>query len=201
MPDEQIAEIKEKAAEIHGGNAGGHGFDHVMRVYRTALLLADSYPECERDIVAIAALLHDVDDHKLTGTSDNGNANARRIMDECGVDPETAEEVCAAVGSVSFSRNGGAPASALEGRLVQDADRLDAVGALGIARTFAYGGSRGRSLFDSRRHFDEKLLKLKALMNTPEAAEMAAERHRFMEEFLKEFDAETCPETRGEAEK
>ena len=139
-------------------NADGHGLEHALRVYRTALHLAKSAPAADPLVVALGALLHDADDHKLFHTEHN--ANARRFLTEQGVDAETA-------------------------------DRLDAIGAVGIARTFAYGGKHGRTPEDSIAHFHEKLLLLKDLMNTEQAKALAEERHAFMEAFLRQWDRET----------
>ena len=94
------------------------------------------------------------------------------------------------INSVSFSKNRGKTPESIEGKIVQDADRLDAIGAIGIARTFAYGGRSGRTLEETLEHFDEKLLLLKDEMNTPEAKKMAEDRHVFMESFLKEYNRE-----------
>ena len=101
------------------------------------------------------------------------------------------EEIIAAINSVSFSQNRGKRPETLEGKIVQDADRLDAIGAVGIARTFAFGGEHGRSLDSSILHFHEKLLLLKDEMNTETARQMAEERHAFMLEFLKRYEKET----------
>ena len=163
MIDEAINYIRELFAE----NADGHGFEHAMRVYRNALLIAETEPEADRLVVSLGALLHDADDHKLFSTENN--ANARRFLEAQGVDRETADRICGAVNSVSFSRNRGKHPDTVEGRIIQDADRLDAIGAIGIARTFAYGGKHGRTPEDSIAHFHEKLLLLKDLMNTEKA--------------------------------
>ena len=184
MIDEAINYIRELFAE----NADGHGFEHAMRVYRNALLIAETEPEADRLMVSLGALLHDADDHKLFSTENN--ANARRFLEAQGVDRETADRICGAVNSVSFSRNRGKHPDTIEGRIIQDADRLDAIGAIGIARTFAYGGKHGRTPEDSIAHFHEKLLLLKDLMNTEKAKEMAESRHAFMEQFLKEWEQE-----------
>ena len=175
--------------ELFAGNADGHGFDHTLRVWRNAMLIAETEPECDRETVALAALLHDADDHKLFATENN--ANARRFLEDHGITGEKAERICETVNSVSFSKNRGKRPETPEGRIVQDADRLDAIGAVGIARTFAYGGKHGRTPEDSIEHFHEKLLLLKDMMNTEKAKELAGARHAFMEEFLREWDAET----------
>ena len=174
--------------ELFAENADGHGFEHAMRVYRNALLIAETEPEADRLVVSLGALLHDADDHKLFNTENN--ANARRFLEAQGVDRETADRICEAVNSVSFSKNRGKHPGTVEGRIIQDADRLDAIGAIGIARTFAYGGKHGRTPEGSIAHFHEKLLLLKDLMNTEKAKEMAESRHAFMEQFLKEWEQE-----------
>ena len=107
------------------------------------------------------------------------------------VSPEMTERICRDIASVSFSKNRGRKPETLEGRIVQDADRLDAMGAVGIARTFAYGGEKGRPLKDSVSHFHEKLLLLKDLMNTEAGRALAEERHAFMLAFLAELEKET----------
>ena len=101
------------------------------------------------------------------------------------------ERICDTINSVSFSRNRGRAPETLEGKIVQDADRLDAMGAVGIARTFAYGGEHGRPVADSIQHFHDKLLRLKNLMNTETGRRMAEHRHEFLEAFLREYEAES----------
>ena len=184
-----IDAAKEYIAALFRDNAGGHDAAHTLRVYRTAMMIARREGGCDLRIVALSALLHDADDHKLFKTENN--ANARAFLDGQGVDAESAERIIRAVNAVSFSRNRGRRPDTPEGRIVQDADRLDAIGAVGIARTFAFGGEHGRSLDDSIRHFHEKLLLLKDEMNTPTGRALAEERHRFMLRFLDEYARET----------
>ncbi len=174
--------------DLFAENADGHGFDHSMRVYRNALRIMKTEPAADRLVVSLGALLHDADDHKLFHTENNGNA--RRFLREHGIRPDIEERICEAVNAVSFSRNRGRIPETIEGRIIQDADRLDAVGAIGIARTFAYGGKHGRTPEASIAHFHEKLLLLKDLMNTEKAREMAESRHTFMEQFLREWERE-----------
>ena len=188
MQDELIGAAVDYARALFAGNADGHGFDHTMRVYRNAMEIARE-EDCDRQIVALAALLHDADDPKLFSTADN--ANARAFLNSHGADEEMTERILAAVNAVSFSKNRDRKPDTVEGQIVQDADRLDAIGAIGIARTFAYGGGHGRGLEDSIGHFHEKLLLLTDLMNTLTAKSMAAERHRFMLDFLREWARET----------
>jgi uncharacterized protein len=193
MRKEQIVEDAVRyVRDLFEGNSDGHGFDHTMRVYRTALQIADSEPECDRLVVALAALLHDADDDKLFSTENN--ANARAFLASRQVPPDVAEQIVTAVNAVSFHKNRGKTPETPEGRIVQDADRLDAIGAVGIARTFAYGGRHGRTPESSVGHFHEKLLLLKDMMNTPKAAEIAERRHAFMESFLREWALETGEE-------
>ena len=177
--------------ELFLGNADGHGFDHSLRVWRNAMMIAEE-EICDPQIVSLAALLHDADDHKLFATENN--AIARKFLEEHRIPPETANRIYAAVNAVSFSKNKGKRPETAEGRIVQDADRLDALGAVGIARTFAYGGGHGRPPEESIAHFHEKLLLLKDMMNTAKAREIAEERHAFMEAFLREWDRETGAE-------
>ncbi len=174
--------------ELFRDNTGGHDAAHSLRVFHNAMRIADSEPACDREIVAMAALLHDADDHKLFHTENN--ANARLFLQENRVPARQIERICEAVNSVSFSQNREKVPETLEGKIVQDADRLDAIGAVGIARTFAYGGEHGRSLEASVQHFYDKLLLLKDRMNTETARQLAEKRHGFLEAFLRELAEE-----------
>ncbi len=187
--DQLEREALDYIRELLRDNADGHGPDHALRVYRSAMRIADGEPGCDRQITALAALLHDADDDKLFDTENN--ANARAFLEAHRVPAETAELVIRAVNEVSFHKNRDRKPSTPEGKIVQDADRLDAIGAVGIARTFAFGGARGRSLASSVQHFDDKLLLLKDLMNTETARGIAEKRHAYMEGFLREWRLET----------
>ena len=192
-------DIIEKAIEfarsMFDGDSGGHDFDHTMRVYRMAVRLAVA-EGADREIVALAALLHDVDDRKLFPETCENLGNARNFLHSHEVDLEKIEKILRIISQVSFS--GGKVPDTLEGKCVQDADRLDAMGAIGIARTFAYGGSKGRRIHDpagedkttSVQHFYDKLLRLEGLMNTETGRNMAKDRHQYMEDFLQHFYAE-----------
>ncbi len=190
--DQIIAAAEKYIRALFAGNADGHGVDHTLRVYRNAMMIAETEPEADREIVALGALLHDADDHKLFSTENN--ANAREFLVSQGVSPMKADRICGVINAVSFSKNRGKRPDSVEAQIVQDADRLDAIGAVGIARTFAYGGKHGRATEDSIGHFYDKLLLLKDLMNTPKAKEMAASRHAFMEAFLQEWEKEIPPD-------
>jgi len=161
--------------------------------------------------VQMAALLHDVDDIKLSPDTYSEKKNAVSFMTAGNVDRKTIEAVCKIIDSVSFVGTDSVIPETIEGKCVQDADRLDAMGAIGIARTFAYGGSKGRAIYDheikpkpgmnkeeyrnnenstSINHFYEKLLLLESMMNTSEGRRLAKRRMAVMQEFLDEFIAE-----------
>ena len=175
--------------ELFSQNSDGHDLEHSLRVYKTAMRIAENYDHCNKKIVALAALLHDADDHKLFYTKDN--ANARKYLSVNDVQSDEIDTICEVINSVSFSKNKWDVPKTVEGRIVQDADRLDALGAVGIARTFAYGGKNGRSLEDSIQHFHDKLLLLTEHLNTEEAQKIGEERQKLMISFLEEFKKET----------
>ena len=184
-----ICKAIEYVKTLFSGNSDGHDANHTLRVYKNVQLLSESYPEADSFISSLSALLHDVDDHKLFKTQNNDNA--RNFLQENGLSEELIENICEIINSVSFSKNKGKTPRTIEGQIVQDADRLDAIGAIGIARTFAYGGRAGRSLEDSIQHFYDKLLLLKDEMNTEAALKIAMVRHEYMENFLKEYFEES----------
>ena len=191
-----IDKAMEFAREIFAGDGSGHDFDHTMRVYRMATRLA-AEEGADLETVQLAALLHDVDDRKLSPETCENHLRAVTFLKENGVNAEKIDRIVEIISQVSFSANKGIPTT-LEGKCVQDADRLDALGAIGIGRTFAYGGSRGRRMYDPEKqdsdatiqHFYDKLLLLKDRMNTPTGRRMATEREQFMHSFLEQFYAE-----------
>lgn len=174
--------------DVFSNDFGGHDVEHSIRVYRNALQIADTEPTCNRLIVSLAALLHDVDDHKLFNTVNN--ENARLFLYKHQIDEDVIDAICEVINGVSFSKNRGKRPSSIEGMIVQDADRLDAIGAIGIARTFAFGGEHKRRLTDTIQHFYDKLLLLKDEMNTTEGKKIAEYRHQIMVEYLKELKKE-----------
>lgn len=196
-------------AGLFAGDSTGHDEQHSLRVWRNALLIADEAGG-DRFVIQLAALLHDADDAKLFPESAGGLLHARAFLQECGVPQDTAEHVCACIRTVGFKGGHNAPPATLEAEIVQDADRLDAIGAIGIARTFAYGGAKHRAIYtpgeepqhyssseayasstgSSISHFYEKLLLLRGLMHTPAARRIADQRHAYMEAFLTQFLAE-----------
>lgn len=184
------------ARAVFGGDASGHDFDHTLRVYHMATRLATE-EGADLQTVQLAALLHDVDDRKLSPETYEGKLRAVSFLKENGVTAEQIDNIVDIISRISFSAQLPPPAS-IEGKCVQDADRLDAMGAIGIARTFAYGGSRGRRMHDpegvdknsSIQHFYDKLLRLKDTIHTPAGRRMAEERDRFMRQFLEQFYGE-----------
>lgn len=195
---------------IFADDFSGHDYHHTMRVYRLAMQIAEQ-ENANMLIVQLAALLHDVDDVKLSPETHEAKKNAVGFMKNNGVDDKAIASVCKIIDEVSFAGIDSVVPSTIEGKCVQDSDRLDAMGAVGIARTFAYGGSKGRKIYDpdtkpltnmnkadyqqnhnstSINHFYEKLLLLKDMMNTETAKKMAEHRQAVMEDFLEEFMAE-----------
>lgn len=187
-----IAEAMAFIETLFSEDCSGHDVAHTKRVYRNAMMLAKTEPQCDTFIVALAALLHDADDHKLFSTENN--ANARKFLAEAGIQAPETERICQIINSVSFSKNRGNRPETIEAMIVQDADRLDALGAVGVARTFAYGGQRKRPMEDSIQHFYDKLLLLKGEMNTEAGKKIARTRHDFLEQFLRAWDEETNPD-------
>lgn len=191
-----VEQAKTYARHIFTGDASGHDFDHTLRVYHTAVLIAGE-EGADLLTVQLAALLHDVDDRKLSPDTAENLDNALAFLREHQLSDAQIRAICGIISQVSYSKHPGPPTT-LEGKCVQDADRLDAMGAIGIARTFAFGGNRGRRLHDptgndpatSVAHFYEKLLLLKDLMNTSTGKRLAQDRDTFMRAFLDQFYAE-----------
>ena len=193
------------------GEASGHDWWHVYRVWKMAKRIGKE-ENADMFVVELAALLHDISDWKFNdGDDDIGPKLAREYLQTQNVNEQNIAHICEIIKDLSFK---GAKVKTkmktLEGMVVQDADRLDAIGAIGIGRTFAYGGHKGYEMHNPEikpelhdsfekykhsnsntiNHFYEKLLLLKDLMNTKSAKKLAKHRHEVMEEFLKEFFAE-----------
>ncbi len=188
MNERIIEDAQAYIKNVFKNNADGHDANHSIRVYKNACRIAKGYPESNHMVVSLASLLHDVDDHKLFSTENN--MNARVFLYSQKVEDDMVEFICEVINGVSFSKNKGKKPESIEGKIVQDADRLDAIGAIGIARTFAFGGKNGRSLESSLQHFNDKLLLLKVDMNTEEAKKIAEIRHVYMQRFLSEIREE-----------
>ena len=193
------------------GDSSGHDWQHIDRVRRTALAIGRE-EGADLSVVELAALLHDVADWKFhDGDDEIGPETAASWLRSLNVDDETVAHVREIVATISIKGAGvPTPMRTLEGEVVQDADRLDGIGAIGIARAFAYGGFRGLPMHDPEaepflaataeaykahrgstiNHFPEKLLLLAGRMNTAAGRRLAAERHAFMERFLEQFHAE-----------
>ncbi len=189
------------------GEGSGHDWYHIERVYNTANLLCRE-ENADEFIVSMTALLHDIDDWKFSIQNDTNTTITEDFLKSLEVDEESINKIVEIIKTISYK--GGIVDSTqktIEGMIVQDADRLDAIGAIGIARAFAYGGNKNRQIYDPNidpikftsldqvknennhtiNHFYEKLLKLKDLMNTETAKDIANKRHKFMETFLEEF--------------
>lgn len=190
------------------GEGSGHDWWHIYRVWRTSQRIGQA-EGADLLVVELAALLHDIADWKAHGGNVAvGPETARQWLLSLRVEETLIEQVCRIIADISFKGIGvEQPELSLEGKVVQDADRLDALGAIGIARTFAYGGAKGRLIHDpdvsptehqtaesylrsdgtSVNHFYEKLLLLKDRMNTTTGSIIAEKRHQFMEEYLQRF--------------
>jgi len=209
MNKEQI--INQTAEHIKAklsGEGSGHDWWHIYRVWKNAVHISQ-HETVNLFVVELAALLHDIADWKFHNGDENiGPKMAREWLESLSVKEKTITHVCEIIKHISFKgANVENKINTIEGLVVQDADRLDAIGTIGIARTFAYGGSKGREMYNpdikpathnsfeeyknnqsnTINHFYEKLLLLKDKMNTETAKNIAQKRHIIMENFLKEF--------------
>ena len=201
-----IADAIEFVKNIFKYDSSGHDYFHTLRVYKTATGIAER-ENANLIIVQLAALLHDVDDIKLSPQTHANKDRAVAFLREHDVADATIETICNIIGEVSFRGTDSVVPQSIEGKCVQDADRLDAIGAIGIARAFAYGGSLNRVMHDPEikpemhmtaeqyhnhisttlNHFYEKLFLLKDLMNTATAKTIAQRREDYMQSFVSEF--------------
>lgn len=198
--------VKEKLKD----ESSGHDWYHIYRVKKLAENIAEQ-EGADHFICVMAALLHDIADEKIAGSEEKGLEEVKSWLKSILVENHYIEQIISIISTMSFK--GGTNQSAmltLEGQVVQDADRLDAIGAIGIGRTFAYSGAKGQLMYDPEipvrekmtkeqyrnekstavNHFYEKLLKLKDKMNTTYAKKLADERHAFLESFLEQFFGE-----------
>lgn len=192
------------------GAEAGHDWSHIERVYKNAIQIAQGSNDINILVVELGALLHDIADSKFhNGDESIGPKIAREFLELHQVDENVIREVINIIENISFknTKDKTKKYTSKELQIVQDADRLDAIGAIGIARAFNYGGFKNRELYNPQiqpnlnmskeeyknakaptiNHFYEKLLLLKDKMNTPKGRELAEERHRFMEVFLEQF--------------
>jgi uncharacterized protein len=210
-PDEVLQRTTQHVRGLLSGEGSGHDWFHIHRVRRMALAIGRE-EGADLFVVELAALLHDLADWKFAaGDHEAGPRAARDWLTSLAADPGVIEHVCQIIAGLSFKGAGvPTPMPTLEGQIVQDADRLDALGAIGIARAFAYGGHKGSPLYDPAippqphdsfeaykkgsgptiNHFYEKLLLLQERMNTAAGRRLAAARHAFLERFLEQFFAE-----------
>ncbi len=169
----------------------GHDFDHSVRVHRNAVRIAED-ETCDMMVVEAAAIVHDYLDHKFGGDTKERQEKLAHVLSEVGLSSSQTELVLGIINTMSFTK--GVLMTTMEGMIVQDADRLDALGAIGIARTFAYGGHLGRPLYgtdeSSLQHFHDKLFKLKNLMNTSKGKVLAIARHEFMLMYMEQLAQE-----------
>jgi len=202
-----IQKTMEYIKQEFGDDSSGHDWWHIYRVWKNAITICKQ-EKVDLFIVQLTALLHDLDDWKFNESEDETPHRAKAWMESCGVDSKINVAVCEIIMHVSYK---GAQVEnkmkSLEGFIVQDADRLDAIGAIGIGRAFAYGGYKNRPLYDPEmpnqmhasfeeyknsksatiNHFYEKLLLLKDMMNTTTAKKIAKQRHEVMLRFLDQF--------------
>lgn len=200
--------IIERIKSEFDGEVTGHDFHHIMRVYNMARYI-QSVEGGDLEIIELAALLHDISDHKFNGGKlDEGGPVAERLLIELGYDKVRTKKIKYIIDHVSYKgANTKSEMNSLEGQIVQDADRLDAIGAIGVARTFAYGGHKGQPIYEPSldpklhdsfedyaksagttiNHFYEKLLLLNDRLNTNTAKKIGRQRHQFMESFLDQF--------------
>lgn len=208
MSRQIIRHTEDFVRERLSDDSSGHDWYHVDRVRRSAVMIGAA-EGADLVLVELAALLHDVADWKFhDGDDEVGPRVAGEWLTSQGVEPDVIAHVQAIIRELSFKGAGVVTSPAtLEGKVVQDADRLDAIGAIGVARTFAYGGHKGQPMYDPHKrptmhdsfaaykssdgttinHFYEKLLLLKDRLNTDTARQIARSRHQFMEQFLAQF--------------
>ena len=206
-PQDIIQRTAEYIKKEFADDSSGHDWWHIYRVWKNAITLCD-YEKADPFIVQLAALLHDLDDWKFNDSGDETPLRAKAWLDSLSIDPATTDRVCRIITHISYHGAGVVnKMDSLEGYIVQDADRLDAIGAIGIGRAFAYGGYKNRPLYDpdsppqmhqtfeqyknsksaTINHFYEKLLLLKDMMNTSTAKRVAQQRHEIMLQFLDQF--------------
>jgi uncharacterized protein len=207
MKDQILEQTKTFVRNELGADATGHDWYHIDRVRRTALHISNLEKTGDPFIIEMAALLHDIPDEKLNDSPEAGKNKLNSFFQTISLPEETQNSIVQIIESISYKGGRKTELESIEAKIVQDADRLDAIGAIGIARTFAYGGKKGQPIYDptidvreemsleeyrkgkstSIHHFYEKLLKLKDLLNTETAKEMAESRQQMMLSFLNQF--------------
>ena len=206
---EQLKAMEQYAKRVLDSDTSGHDWSHIERVVNTTKTIAKA-EGADLFICEAAALLHDVIDDKIIQDSADALKELKKFLTSIEVTPEQIEAIVSIITRMSFKNHQEKQELSLEGKVVQDADRLDAIGAIGIARVMCYSGSTGRPIHKPEMkprenltpeeyrngestaimHFYEKLLKLKDLMNTDYGKKLAKGRHEFLELYLKQFYAE-----------
>lgn len=209
MRETFVERVEAAVKAFHSKDVTGHDWWHINRVRNTALKIAE-HMHVDIMLVEVTALIHDVSDYKIHKTEDAGERALRELLEKCEVPPSYVEQAMDIARRVSFKGSGVKDdMPTIEGKIVQDADRLDALGPIGIARTFAYGGAKGRPMYDPERpieleqtteqylnaskegttihHIYEKLVLLKDRLHTDRAKYMAEELDAFLILFLKAF--------------
>ena len=207
-----IEKCEKLVKNIYNQFDASHDFQHIERVKKNAQMISIEEGEVRYDIIELAVLLHDVSDVKYSGSE--GKLQETVILDQLELTPSDRKWIVDIIESVSFSGGNEKEATTIEAKIVRDADRLDAIGAIGIARTFAFGGAKGRKLYNwselarmdmseeeyrskktaSVTHFYEKLFLLKDLMVTKTGKKLALQRHEFMLSFIEQLKIETSEE-------
>ncbi len=214
---DKIEKVREKAKALLDSDNSGHGMDHSERVLRLSLQFAEA-ESANTEVVSMAALLHDVDDYKLFGEESAKNlTNAKTILDDCGVDEDTKNQVIEAIETIGYSKRlQGITPITIEAKIVSDADMCDGMGIIGILRSYQYNIAHGGEFFNKDifpvldmsaeeyktkkdgtvvTHLFEKILKLKDLMLTDAGRKEATKRHGYMVDFLYHFfEEENVPE-------
>jgi uncharacterized protein len=205
--EQVIAKTEEFVKREMQEDSTGHDWFHIDRVRNIALQIHDKEKMGDPFIIELAALLHDISDEKLHSSKEEGEKKLTSFLSQLPLDEWKKKHIKEIIETISFKGGNNRNITTAEAAIVQDADRLDAIGAIGIARAFAYGGKKGQPIYDptitvrismtneeyrkghssSVNHFYEKLLKLKEKMNTKSGRELAEKRHAYMENFLHEF--------------
>ncbi len=207
VKDEIIRQTECYVSSVLGEDSTGHDWFHVERVRKNALHICKEEQAGDRFIIEMAALLHDIPDEKLNESAESGQQKLESFLESVTLTHKEKVFIKQIIGTISYKGGNDCELASIEAQIVQDADRLDAIGAIGIARAFAYGGKKGQQIYNpniqvreemsleeyrkgkstSLHHFYEKLLKLQNLLNTETARKMAESRQKMMETFLEQF--------------
>ncbi|WP_318508646.1 HD domain-containing protein [Bacillus sp. T3] len=207
MNNELVKKAEDFVKHALGQDSSGHDWYHIDRVRKNALYIVEKEQKGDHFVVEMAALLHDIPDDKLNESEAEGYKKLNSFFDGVTINEEVKLHILEIISTISFKGGRMIDLPSIEAKIVQDADRLDAIGAIGVARAFAYGGKKGTPLYDPSmevraemtlneyrngrsstvHHFYEKLLLLKDRLHTNTAKNIAEKRHQFMENFLHQF--------------